>query len=126
MLKRRFVTFVSHQLRTPLVAVHQYLDVMKHLDQAQIAGPAAGVARPLPDPDRGTPEPDCRLADPGAGWRAAALFKERIKVDLSQIISDILKTYEPTAAAESVSLEARLPDKRPVRVGRPELPERPV
>ena len=32
------------------------------------------------------------------------LFKERIKVDLSQIISDILKTYQETAAAESVSL----------------------
>jgi two-component system, sensor histidine kinase and response regulator len=31
LLKRRFVTFVSHQLQTPLVAVHQYLDVLKHL-----------------------------------------------------------------------------------------------
>jgi len=29
LLKRRFVTFVSHQLRTPLVAIHQYLDVLK-------------------------------------------------------------------------------------------------
>jgi len=35
LLKRRFVTFVSHQLRTPLVAIHQYLDVLKHLDQAK-------------------------------------------------------------------------------------------
>src|ERR1035438_8319378 len=34
MLTRRFVTFVAHQLRTPLVAVHQYLNVMKHLDQS--------------------------------------------------------------------------------------------
>jgi DNA-binding NtrC family response regulator len=35
LLKRRFVTFVSHQLRTPLVAIHQYLDVLKHLDQTK-------------------------------------------------------------------------------------------
>ena len=34
LLKRRFVTFVSHQLQTPLVAIHQYLDVLKHLDHA--------------------------------------------------------------------------------------------
>lgn len=33
LLKRRFVTFVSHQLRTPLVAIHQYLDVLKSLDE---------------------------------------------------------------------------------------------
>ena len=29
------VTFVSHQLRTPLVAVHQYLNVMKHSSRAR-------------------------------------------------------------------------------------------
>ena len=33
LLKRRFVTFVSHQLQTPLVAIHQYLDVLNHLDR---------------------------------------------------------------------------------------------
>ena len=31
-LKRRFVTFVSHQLKSPLAAVQQYLDVLKHLE----------------------------------------------------------------------------------------------
>jgi len=30
-LERRFLTFVSHQLQSPLVAVQQYLDVLKHL-----------------------------------------------------------------------------------------------
>jgi len=30
-LQRRFLTFVSHQLQSPLVAVQQYLDVLKHL-----------------------------------------------------------------------------------------------
>ncbi|NNG17733.1 MAG: response regulator, partial [Gemmatimonadales bacterium] len=29
LMKRRFVTFVAHELKTPLVAVHQYLDVLK-------------------------------------------------------------------------------------------------
>jgi len=31
-LQRRFITFVSHQLQSPLVAVQQYLDVLNHLD----------------------------------------------------------------------------------------------
>ncbi|MFZ5518683.1 MAG: hybrid sensor histidine kinase/response regulator [Candidatus Zhuqueibacterota bacterium] len=30
-LERRFITFVSHQLQSPLVAVQQYLDVLLHL-----------------------------------------------------------------------------------------------
>ena len=32
MLKRRFVSFVSHQLKSPLAAVHQYLDVLCRLE----------------------------------------------------------------------------------------------
>lgn len=34
LLKRRFVTFVSHQLQTPLVAIHQYLDALRQLEGA--------------------------------------------------------------------------------------------
>ena len=33
-LERRFITFVSHQLQSPLVAVQQYLDVLKHLGES--------------------------------------------------------------------------------------------
>jgi signal transduction histidine kinase len=32
MLKRRFVSFVSHQLKTPLAAVHQYLDLLARME----------------------------------------------------------------------------------------------
>ena len=34
-MQRHFVTFVSHQLQSPLVAVQQYLDVLKHLGDIQ-------------------------------------------------------------------------------------------
>ncbi|MDZ7330795.1 MAG: response regulator [candidate division KSB1 bacterium] len=33
-LQRRFLTFVSHQLQSPLVAIHQYLEVLKHLEDS--------------------------------------------------------------------------------------------
>ena len=111
MLKRRFVTFVSHQLRTPLAAVHQYLDVLKHLDQA---GDAAvrrqeWLSRCLIRIEE--------LQQLIADWLTLArveggsLSHERINVDLNQIIAGILKSYEQTAAAENVFLEAYLPDE---------------
>jgi signal transduction histidine kinase len=111
MLKRRFVTFVSHQLRTPLAAVHQYLDVMKNLDQA-----ADDPARRQEWLDRCLIRIE-ELQNLIADWLTLAqveggsLFKERIPVDVIRIIRDILKTYEPAAAAGNVSLETTLPDR---------------
>jgi len=110
MLKRRFVTFVSHQLRTPLVAIHQYLDVLRHLDQG-----ADTQARRQEWLDRCLARIE-ELQSLIADWLTLArveggtLVQERVKVDLRQIIPDILKTYEPTAAAENVTVEACLPD----------------
>jgi signal transduction histidine kinase len=111
LLKRRFITFVSHQLRTPLVAIHQYLDVLQHLGPAEDA-PARRqewIDRCL----KRTEELQSLIAD----WLTLArveggtLFRERVKADLQQIISDILKTYQEMAAAEGVSLEACLPEE---------------
>ncbi|MGO9255487.1 MAG: ATP-binding protein [Bryobacteraceae bacterium] len=110
MLKRRFVTFVSHQLRTPLVAIHQYLDVLKHLDQT-----ADDPVRRQEWLDRCLTRIE-ELQNLIADWLTLArveggtLIRERVKVDLKRIIGEILKTYLGTAAAETVSLEARLPD----------------
>ena len=110
MLKRRFVTFVSHQLRTPLVAIHQYLEVLKHLDQNGDvpARRQEWLNRCLTRIEE--------LQNLITDWLTLArveggtLFKERVKVDLNHIIRDILTTYEEAAAAEKVSLEAHLAD----------------
>ena len=111
MLKRRFVTFVSHQLRTPLVAIHQYLDVLKHLEQEDDV-PRFRRREWLDRCLTRIEELQHLITD----WLTLArveggtLSKERIKVDLSAVISDILKAYEQTASDKSVSLEAHLPD----------------
>ena len=107
MLKRRFVTFVSHQLRSPLAAVHQYLDVLKHLEESSEV-----QAKRQEWTDRCLKRVE-ELQELIADWLTLArveggtLTKERIKVDVAGIISGILKTYEQTAAQEGVSLEAR-------------------
>jgi two-component system sensor histidine kinase/response regulator len=110
LLKRRFITFVSHQLRTPLVAIHQYLDVLKHLgDTAEVAAKRTEwIDRCL----KRTEELQSLIAD----WLTLArveggtLMKERIKVDLTELLPGILKTYEEMAAGEGVSLHAALPE----------------
>jgi len=111
MLKRRFVTFISHQLRTPLVAIQQYLDVLKHLDQEDDV-PRFRRREWL---DRCLTRIE-ELQNLITDWLTLAqveggtLSKERVKVDLSGMISDILKNYEQTASANNVSLEAHLSD----------------
>jgi len=105
-LKRRFVTFVSHQLRTPLVAVHQYLDVLKHLDDQDAARRREWLDRCL----KRTEELQALIAD----WLTLArieggtLVQEAVPVDLAAVIGGILESYQAMAAAEKVSLTAEL------------------
>ncbi len=110
LLKRRFVTFVSHQLQTPLVAIHQYLNVLKHLDETEDA-----AARRQEWFDR------ClkRIEEMQAiirNWltlsaiEGRCLSRRRVRVDLNEIVAVILKTYEEMAGGESISLEMRLPE----------------
>lgn len=109
LLMRRFVTFVSHQLQTPLVAVHQYLDVLRHIDNTEDA--AAKRQEWLDRCLKRTEEMQTLIKD----WLTLSkiegdtLSRERIKVDLNEIITSILEAYEEMAAAEQVRLEAELP-----------------
>lgn len=111
LLKRHFITFVSHQLQTPLVAIHQYLDVLKHLDNAESA--ATMRQEWLDRCLKRTEELQNIIKD----WLSLAkveggtLSGQRVKVDLRQIIPEILKLYEGMALAEQVSLEVRLAEE---------------
>jgi signal transduction histidine kinase len=109
LMRRRFVTFVSHQLQTPLVAIHQYLDVLKRLDDSQEV-----QARRQEWFDRclkRTEEMQAIIKD----WLTVSqlegeLTHERVRVDLNQIVGDILATYEQMAGAEGITLENLLPE----------------
>lgn len=111
LLRRRFVTFVSHQLQTPLAAVHQYLSVLKQFeDLGDIeVKRREWIERCL----KRAEEMQALIRD----WLTLArlesdrLARERVKVDLRQIIPNILATYEPLAAQEGVKLEARLAEE---------------
>jgi signal transduction histidine kinase len=114
LMKRRFVSFVSHQLKTPLVAIHQYLSVLKHLDEG--AGPqrAEWLDRCLAR----TAEMQAIVHD----WLTLAkiegqcLAQRRVRVELNGIVAAALEAHGQMAAAQCVTLESRLPEGEcPVR-----------
>jgi two-component system, sensor histidine kinase and response regulator len=110
LLKRRFVTFVSHQLQTPLVAVHQYLDVLKHLG----GHPDVAVKREEWI-DRCLQRIEA-MQVMVKEWlelsavESEALARSRDQVDLKGVIADIFAAYQPQAEAVQVSLESNLPE----------------
>lgn len=110
LLKRRFVTFVSHQLQSPLAAVHQYLEVMKQLGDSDdvVSKRREWLERCLARTDE--------MLEIIKDWLSLSkvesgfLAKERAKVDLKPIILNILKNYEERATEENVSLDGDLRD----------------
>jgi two-component system sensor histidine kinase/response regulator len=107
--RRRFVTFVSHQLKTPLVAVHQYLDVLRQLGDAPEA-----EAKRREWLDRclvRTDELRCLIDDwlTLAQLEGGSLGRRRVPVDLREVIPPIVETYEAVATREGVTVAAELP-----------------
>jgi two-component system sensor histidine kinase/response regulator len=109
LLKRTFVTFVSHQLRTPLAAIHQYLDVLRRLDEVGDSPDRRRewIGRCL----KRTEELQSLIADwlTLARVEGGALLKERVEVDLKSTIVSIVENYRAMAAAEDVVLDVSLP-----------------
>ncbi len=109
LLKRRFVTFVSHQMQTPLVAVHQYLDVLKEMGESEAA--AAKRREWIERCLQRTEEMQSLIRD----WLTLAkiegdfLAHRKVKVDLNAVIENILTGYEQMAAADGISFEVHLP-----------------
>jgi two-component system sensor histidine kinase/response regulator len=117
LMKRRFVTFVSHQLKTPLVAIHQYLDVMKRAESGghPVEQKAEWLERCL-----------CRTAEMQSiidDWltlskvEGGCFARENVPVELKSVVSVILHSYEEMAAREGVSLALDMPEDEYVVTG---------
>jgi len=109
LLKRRFITFVSHQLQAPLAAIHQYLEVLQQLDDGKAA--VAQRREFMTNCLRRAEEMQSIIRD----WLTLAtvesewLSQERVPVDLREIISDSVAAYQEMAQSESVTLQPELP-----------------
>jgi two-component system, sensor histidine kinase and response regulator len=108
LLRRRFVTFVSHQLQTPLVAVHQYLDVLQRMEGSPDAESkrAEWMKRCL----RRTEEMQALIRDwlTLAEVESGALVRGRDPVDLNSVVTDVLQVQLERAEATEVRLASSL------------------
>lgn len=112
LMKRRFVTFVSHQLKTPLVAIHQYLDVMSRMEGS---GQSVQERRQWLERCLNRTQEMREIID---DWLTLAkiegghLVHQHGEVELKAIIGAILDGYQRLAATEGVTLAMDLPEER--------------
>lgn len=110
LMKRRFVTFVSHQLKSPLVAVQQYLDVMKRMEDT---GQEVEHRREWLDRCLNRAREMREIID---DWLTLArieggnLAREGAEAELKGIVSAIVEGYEAFAAAQGVKLGLDMPE----------------
>lgn len=108
-LRRRFVTFVSHQLQSPLSAVHQYLDVLKRIGDG-----ADGAVKRAEWLDR------CvirigELQELIRDWltlsriESGTLVRASEPLDLCAVVAAIPEKHAEFAKSRGVSIEVRLP-----------------
>jgi two-component system sensor histidine kinase/response regulator len=112
--RRRFVTFVSHQLKTPLVAVHQYLDVLRQLgdDPEAAAKRQDWLTRCLARTDELRRMIDDWLTL--AQLEGGVLGRQRARVDLAEVAPGILHSYDALAARDGVILQVEVDGPCPV------------
>jgi signal transduction histidine kinase len=110
-LRRRFITFVSHQLQSPLSAVHQYLDVLRRIDDSAEAAEkrAEWLDRCL--------ERTAGLQSLIRDWLAlsriegGSFVRATEAVDLRDVVVPVVAAASADAAAKDVALIANLPDE---------------
>jgi signal transduction histidine kinase len=105
LMKRRFVTFVSHQLKSPLVAVHQYLEVLQRLDHG--ADASAKRREWLERCLVRTTEMRTLIDD----WltlsqlEGGTLSRHRVDLDLRELLGHLVDEHSELAARDGVRLE---------------------
>jgi two-component system sensor histidine kinase/response regulator len=113
-VERKFVTLVSHQLKGPLGAVKQYLDVMLYQSRDQLPGEAvewisrsqARITEML-----GLIQDWLMLSKLDSG----ALCDRSVASDLAKIVESVIQEYQQLPSAANLSLSAEIPPE-PVQV----------
>ncbi len=110
-LKRRFVTFVSHQLKSPLVAIRQYMDVLLRLEGT------VGAAEQRKEWLARSSQRCDQLVRLIEDWltlsraESSELVQRRDPLDLSKALKDVVEASRVHAEKRQVSLGLTLPDR---------------
>jgi two-component system, sensor histidine kinase and response regulator len=117
LMKRRFISFMTHQLKSPLAAIHQYLDVLKRL------GDTPDVAEKREEWLERCLERTSQLRQLIDDWlllaksEGSSLVAKRERVDLRPILQGLVASYEERARQAEVELVVDLDGEECVVVG---------
>jgi len=115
-MRKNFITLVSHQLRSPLGSVKQYLGVIKE----GFVGEVASKQKELMEKAVTRVDDLLQLIDDWLDMSRieAGDITERFKpVALAHVLSEILELLKPSAEAKKVALELNSPSGLPVVEG---------
>lgn len=110
-LRRRFITFVSHELQSPLSVVHQYLDVLKRMEDGE--GVAAKRAEWLDRCLIRTEELQSLIRD----WltlsrvEGGAFVRALEPMDLRVLVAATPARFADQAAARGITVRAQIPSE---------------
>jgi signal transduction histidine kinase len=109
-MERRFLTVVSHQLKSPLVAVRQYLDLLQ--DDAA-ARPEAAHTRPWIDRSIVRLEEALAIVEDWlalARVEAGALIHPDARTDLAALLAELVADARDAAATSRVGVRLEAPE----------------
>ncbi len=119
-LQRRYITFVSHQLQSPLAAVAQYLDVLRHLMQSEQAA--------RPEWLEWLKKSNVRikqLIDIISDWltlskvERGVLAEKHHPVEIGPIIDEVVDLSRESAEQKRVRIKVTVPEKLPAVMADP-------
>jgi len=117
-VERKFVTLVSHQLKSPLVAIKQYLDVMLFTSKDQLPEKAADWVRRC----------QVRLGEMLTiiqDWLAlsridsGSLCDRASSAELGKVVENIIGEYQQVPSGLNVTIKASIPSDLPPICGDP-------
>ena len=112
MMRKNFVSLVSHELRSPLAAVQQNLYVLTGGIVGEIPAKADEILVRIQERIRG-------LINLINDWldlsriESGQMISEMVPVDLSQVVTDVVETLKPLAEDKKVSVAYNPPAKLP-------------
>ncbi|MBN2539207.1 MAG: hybrid sensor histidine kinase/response regulator [Deltaproteobacteria bacterium] len=115
-MEKDFITFVSHEMRSPLVTIQQYMESLKIVAGDCLTGEAADIIERCDKRIR-------NLEDLVEHWldishiEDGTLIREKGRIDLSEIIMQGMEDMKPLCEKREIILEKDIPEDLPMIIG---------
>ncbi|HOO91495.1 MAG TPA: hybrid sensor histidine kinase/response regulator [Syntrophales bacterium] len=115
-IEKDFITFVSHEMRSPLVTIQQYMESLKVVAGDCLSGEARDIIERCDKRIR-------NLEDLVEHWldirhiENGTLIREKERIDLSGVIAQAMEDMKPLCEKRELALEEDIPEDLPMIIG---------